>query len=392
MARDFQTMLSRSLDERRAWESDIKYRLYVRPHGNRGLHVVKNGVDGVEYIVSGPGRTFRPGTVVPTGSNTGTQGEFIVSDPPPGRRGAGRFGQDKWSHQAGGCPRCITGRTYIGLVEDNSIHTLYAYSYADGKLGSLLDQVVVDSDIQKATANRWGWMLADSSTICWSQEIAGSDETIGIWSLGGSASKVDWDSASNFLGNPMLWNGELWFLREKSTFQVDIKTCPPEIDATVDQVGVIDGVDREPSQQIAMVGGSAYAWVGHGSPDQWFGESTTGPPVTSGGGYVGGVVGFGGCVIGESGGPKWVQPDLSEQKLWPAGWESWSWTIPQSTGAQVNVSLTPLEYSVYHPGSGSLVRFGAVQNYSLVDPNTCPLPVIPVEITPHGLPDVMLPL
>ena len=218
MARDFQSMLSRSLNERRSWESDIKYRLYVRPLGNRGLHVVKSSIDGQEYIVSGPGRTFRPGTVVPTGSNTGTQGEFIVSDPPPGRRGAGRVSQEKWTHQAGGCPQSITGRTYIGIVAKIATHTLYAYSYADGKLGALIDQITLPTELQHSSSERWGWQLADSSTIVWSQEITGGNETQAIWDLGGSAGKIDHDS-SNFMGNTMVYNGQLYYLLEGSSDQ-----------------------------------------------------------------------------------------------------------------------------------------------------------------------------
>jgi hypothetical protein len=80
--RTLQNNLNRSLNERRGTESDVKYRHYVRPLGNGGMHVVKDTIDGVQYTVSGPTRTFRPGAIVPTGSHTGNQGEFIIEGGP----------------------------------------------------------------------------------------------------------------------------------------------------------------------------------------------------------------------------------------------------------------------------------------------------------------------
>lgn len=80
-----------ALTKRRFKEADVRFRIYVRPFGDRGLHVVKNRINGVEYKVAGPSKTFAPGTIVPTGSYTSTQGEVIISQPPPGRRGASRY-------------------------------------------------------------------------------------------------------------------------------------------------------------------------------------------------------------------------------------------------------------------------------------------------------------
>ncbi len=386
MARDFQSMLSRSLNERRAWESDIKYRLYVKPLGRRGLHVVKSSIDGQEFIVSGPGRTFRPGTVVPTGSNTGTQGEFIVSDPPPGRRGAGRVSQQQWTHQAGGCPQSILGRTYIGIIDEVSTHTLYAYSYADGKLGALIDQVTLPSDLQHASPGRWGWQLVNPSIIVWTQLNNDQDnETIGIWNLGGSAGETGNDAGSSFRGNCMVFGGELYFIDETGDPDiVEALRVDPVIGDFADNDDDIEDPipDRELGQDLVVIGGVHYTWSS-GNPARWISSSSTGPDIGSGGGKVGGPVAFGGCVIGRGGGPSWVQENLVQLSLWPGGW---------SLGGQVNISLTPLEYSWYDPSSGSLVRFGAIQNFSSVDTSRCPLPVIDVELSPKGRPDVMLPL
>lgn len=86
-------VLRRALDGRRAREADILYRQYVRPAG-RGLHVVRNIHTEQEIIVSSlaGSRTFRPGAVVPTGSNTGHPGEAILGLPPAERQGGSRTG------------------------------------------------------------------------------------------------------------------------------------------------------------------------------------------------------------------------------------------------------------------------------------------------------------
>ena len=152
----------RELNERRRTEADIKYRHYVRPYGNRGLHVVKSAIDGKEYIVSGPGRTFAPGTVVPTGSNTGTQGEFIVTDPPPGRRGAGRYPPNTTTKRA--CPVCLKGREYIGITDSGATDILQAWSYLDGQPISLLDTATLPAELQSSGDDRLHWELITPTT------------------------------------------------------------------------------------------------------------------------------------------------------------------------------------------------------------------------------------
>lgn len=86
--------IRRALDKRRTTEADNNYRVYVSPFGARGLHKVRDECNEEEKIVSGPARTFAPGAIVPTGSNTGRVGggEFILTEPPPGRRGGATFG------------------------------------------------------------------------------------------------------------------------------------------------------------------------------------------------------------------------------------------------------------------------------------------------------------
>lgn len=83
-------LLTEGLDDRRTVEADITFAVYVRPLNARGLHVVRiQGTDRELVVASAAGRkTHKPGTIVPLGSHTGTPGKFILSTPPPGRRGA----------------------------------------------------------------------------------------------------------------------------------------------------------------------------------------------------------------------------------------------------------------------------------------------------------------
>ena len=85
--RSRQSLLQSGLDKRATTEADINHRIYVRPLGDAGLHIVKRRPDGAEDQVAGPARTFVPGQFVPTGRHTNTQGETILIEPPPGKRG-----------------------------------------------------------------------------------------------------------------------------------------------------------------------------------------------------------------------------------------------------------------------------------------------------------------
>lgn len=81
------------LDKRRKTEADIEWAEYVHPLGTRGLHVVKIVCNAQVFVVGSSlsRKTFKPGTQVPLGSNTGHPGKFIIGSPPPGRRGASSF-------------------------------------------------------------------------------------------------------------------------------------------------------------------------------------------------------------------------------------------------------------------------------------------------------------
>ena len=85
--RSTRKMIAEDLDRRRTRESDVELRVYVRPLGSRGEHVVRHLDSSEEVVVTGPGRTHKPGSVVPTGRRSGEIGEFLLTTPPAGHRG-----------------------------------------------------------------------------------------------------------------------------------------------------------------------------------------------------------------------------------------------------------------------------------------------------------------
>lgn len=86
-------VIRRSLDRRRDAESDVQPRVYLRPLGRSGLHVVRLECNDEELVVAGS-RSFAPGANVQTGRYSGRAGETIITEPPPGRRGASAFPRD----------------------------------------------------------------------------------------------------------------------------------------------------------------------------------------------------------------------------------------------------------------------------------------------------------
>lgn len=80
---------TRSVMERdRERTADIRPVIYLRPLG-RGQHLVLNQCNAQPYRVASlnPSVTFSPGSQVPAGSFTAHPGEFIMGEPPIGRKG-----------------------------------------------------------------------------------------------------------------------------------------------------------------------------------------------------------------------------------------------------------------------------------------------------------------
>lgn len=85
-----QSVITGSLDTRRDAESDVQPRIYVRPVGRTGFHIIRRECNSEEVVVSGA-RAFAPGTQVNTARHSGRSSEAIITEPPPGRRGASAF-------------------------------------------------------------------------------------------------------------------------------------------------------------------------------------------------------------------------------------------------------------------------------------------------------------
>lgn len=89
------SVLAREINKKLLATADNGWGIYMYPFGARGLHAIRNECNEEVKIVSGPKATFAPGTIVATGSHMGNraEGEYILSPPPPGRRGGASFAQ-----------------------------------------------------------------------------------------------------------------------------------------------------------------------------------------------------------------------------------------------------------------------------------------------------------
>lgn len=89
--------IGRELDARRRQESDVDIRVYVRPVGRDGLHVVRRACSTEEITVTGSSRTHAPGSAVPVGRRSGAPREFLLTTPPPGYVGTSALPVDRRS-------------------------------------------------------------------------------------------------------------------------------------------------------------------------------------------------------------------------------------------------------------------------------------------------------
>lgn len=135
--------LAEILEGNRQRTADTRWAQMVRSIGN-GLHLVKDFCNDQQYIVgSAQGSlSYRPGQVVALMSSTGTPGEVIVAQPPPGRAGASAFPVALSTRSTrfvvtGPPPAPIGGHSYLGLYleehpEVAGIWRIRAWRYADG--------------------------------------------------------------------------------------------------------------------------------------------------------------------------------------------------------------------------------------------------------------------
>jgi len=375
----------RELDDRRRSEADIKHRHYVRPYGNRGLHVVKSAIDGAEYVVSGPGRTFQPGTVVPTGSNTGTQGEVILTDPTPGRRGAGNFPPNTIVKRQ--CPQSLMGRRYIGITDSGASDVVQAWDYLDGTLLGLLDTASLPAELQTSGDLRFSWILTSPTTVAFLATDTSNDDRVVIWHLGGSVGMLTNDSGSDFYGR-MIWTlGSVWFTREIASGEDHVRVYrgPPVIGegaAAVANIEVSDIQDSIDDSNLAVIGGQAYIWsddIDSLAPGntRWCGDgidnfSQAIPDIGSGAGG-GQQMASGQALVGHFD-IVLAGTDFREISITPPGW---------TVGSNPKLAVSnESEYGVTVTGGG-YVRL-PIKDYSGVSTSNCGTPGFPV-VSPSGL-------
>ena len=373
----------RNLDERRRSEADIKYRHYVRPYGNRGLHIVKSSVDGREFTVSGPGRTFQPGTVVPTGSNTGTQGEFIVTDPPPGRRGAGNYAPTTITKRA--CPQSLTGRSYIGITDSGTTDIVQAWKYLDGTPLSLLDTASLPASLQTSGDLREHWELVTPAKIAFIAKDTSGDYTVAIWSIGGSVGTSSF-STGDPLSKLFYTNGALWTTKEEfGGEQYTVQRMNPVIGAGVTEVAdisastiagtdlvIIAGVPWIRSNTLSEPVGQDIRYCGDGVDNfgpflqDLIGETWGGHPLDAGVSIIGGTT----AIL--------VAGDQKETELWPGGWGGFGAFIgklrmPLSTKQEYMCdSITATKQFIRLP----------IKDYSGIADGNCPAPALPISAVP----------
>jgi hypothetical protein len=380
----------RELNERRASEADIKHRHYVRPYGNRGLHVVKSAIDGEEYIVSGPGRTFQPGTVVPTGSNTGTQGETILTDPPPGRRGAGGFPPSTIVKRR--CPVCLTGRKYIGITDSGSTDIVQAWDYTDGTPLTLLETATLPAKLQTSGDFRDHFELVTPTKIAFIARTTTNEDTVVIWNIGGSLGTGTFEN-NNFFGKLLYTLGALYFAEEHSDSSLDIMRMLPFIGEGATKVADINvgGASKIGNNDLVMIGGLPHIWSDDldelpPAEDTRYcaaGSSQFGPVLQDFGSRASGGhhLGSGGSLVGHPIATL-VDIDQREQRLWPTEWGSFIGTLrlPLSTQQEYLSSTTT-----------AFTRL-PIKDYSGVNGVTCPIPTLPID-APIGQPfKALLPL
>jgi hypothetical protein len=372
-----QRSIVRDLNERRRGEADIKYRHYVRPHGNRGLHVVKASVDGKEYIVSGPGRTFQPGTVVPTGSNTGTQGEFIVTDPPPGRRGAGNYAPNTITKR--GCPVCLKGREYIGITDSGASDIVQAWKYLDGQPGELLDTATLPAELQSGGDERLYWELITPNKIAFVAQDTSNNDRVVIWNIGSTVGAQS-HSSFDFKGK-LIWTlGSIWYAIEEGDADTEAYRVAAFIGEDHVSLGEIDvsGSQTLSTQDLAIINGQPYIWSDDlDAPVNTaycaVGDDDFGPaiPEITGGQSFGGYQLNSGETLVANGAVVLANADLRERSLWPAGWGA-------SFFGKLKLSLgTKSEYSLFDFNNQRATRL-LIKDYSGIDTNNCLVPTFDV--------------
>lgn len=115
------------LDSRDKSTADIRGVKFAFPYGAGGA-IVTNLSGGQAYYVANPtGKTFKEGTVVPAGSYSGAQKDFLITGP-PAARAAGVGGVRRKVYRSGAAPT----PNFIGVAW-SAPEDAVAYYYVDGE-------------------------------------------------------------------------------------------------------------------------------------------------------------------------------------------------------------------------------------------------------------------
>lgn len=103
-------------------KADIRPARYVAPYGRAGLAKMIYPGGEVEFIARGPDRTWRPGTLLPTGSELGGPHRVILQDAPPGHMGASGFVAERYPPDEIDGPLVfeLDPRVYVSGLADQS--------------------------------------------------------------------------------------------------------------------------------------------------------------------------------------------------------------------------------------------------------------------------------
>lgn len=167
-------------EHERETEADFRRAIYIQPlGGNR--HLVRNFCNDTVYrVTSRAGLTFTPGSEVVLGSNTGHPGEFIVSEPAGGQRGASAQGQVAVLRsfgitaevEADPCDLSYhLGHEYTAIGGNFSTGALAAWLYVDGDYASDLSTISLTgadvSNMLYACGYIYGDSLVADHSVVW---------------------------------------------------------------------------------------------------------------------------------------------------------------------------------------------------------------------------------
>lgn len=113
------------IDAKIARSADIRPVVYRRPKGVGGAMVSNPGSPEQYYVANPMGQTFKPGTVIPAGSYSGAQKDFLLTGPPAGPRGASLGGVVRRQGYRTGVAPPVDTPNFIGICWGDDVIAVY---------------------------------------------------------------------------------------------------------------------------------------------------------------------------------------------------------------------------------------------------------------------------